>query len=115
MDSVSLLIGLSNVGVAALAAGLAVPLVRGTVKRNALYGIKTVRALASDEAWYRTNRFGGWRMLGWSVPVFGLGLVALAIPLSERPGLALALSLAPLLYLGVAWDVHRYEQGHPPD
>ena len=38
---------------------LAVPLMRGRVKPNSLYGLRTERTLRDEEAWYRGNAYGG--------------------------------------------------------
>lgn len=57
-------------GVAGLMMTLAVPLMRGRVKPNSLYGLRTKRTLRDDDAWYRGNAYAG-RLF------FRTGLVAL--------------------------------------
>jgi len=36
-----------------------VPMILGKVKRNAWYGFRTAKTVASDEFWYPANRFAG--------------------------------------------------------
>src|SRR5438045_9288220 len=57
-------------GVAGLMMALAVPLMYGRVKPNSLYGLRTVRTLRDEDAWYRGNAHAG-RLF------FRTGLVAL--------------------------------------
>ena len=57
-------------GVAGLIMALAVPLMRGRVKPNSLYGLRTERTLRDEDAWYRGNAYAG-RLF------FRTGLVAL--------------------------------------
>lgn len=59
------------VGVTILQMGLAVPLIRGRVPPNPLYGVRTPKTLGDESTWYRANAYGG-RLL------FGSGLVELA-------------------------------------
>src|SRR5258708_27638348 len=58
------------VGVAVVMIALAVPLMRGRVKPNLIYGVRTQRTLSDEDAWYRSNAYGG-RVL------FRIGLVQL--------------------------------------
>jgi len=57
-------------GVAGLMMALAVPLMRGHVKPNSLYGLRTERTLRDEDVWYRGNAYAG-RLF------FRTGLVAL--------------------------------------
>ena len=47
------------IGAAALLMGLSVPLIQGRIPRNALYGFRTPKTLASDEVWYPANWYSG--------------------------------------------------------
>ena len=49
---------------------MAVPLIRGRVRPNPLYGVRTPKTLGNEGVWYRANAYGG-RLL------FGTGLVQL--------------------------------------
>lgn len=46
-------------------------------KRNPFFGVRTAFALASDGNWARTNRVGGWAMVGGGVIAIAAGLVSL--------------------------------------
>ena len=108
MDILSLTVGLACILSALITIGLAIPLLMGKVKRNALYGVRIPQAFESDEAWLRLNRYGGKRLIAWSVPVLVVGIIALFIPLEEQPWLAGALGLAPLLIVGAAVQTMMY-------
>jgi uncharacterized membrane protein len=51
---------------------MAVPLLRGWVKPNPMYGLRTPRTLSDEGLWYRSNRYGGRLM-------FRTGLVQLIV------------------------------------
>lgn len=61
---------------------LAVPLMRGWVKPNRIYGLRTPRTLGDEGLWYRSNHYGGRLM-------FRIGLVQLiaVVALFGVPGL----------------------------
>ena len=80
---------------------VSIPLVLGVVPKNRWYGIRTVKTLADDQAWYSANRFGGLAFivsnliyLGTSAcfpytksapdnfSVWGIHLAAFALPLA---------------------------------
>src|SRR5438034_6073057 len=44
--------------VAVVMIALAVPLMRGRVKPNLIYGVRTQRTLSDEDAWYRSNAYG---------------------------------------------------------
>lgn len=58
-----------------------IPLILGLIPRNRIYGIRLAKTLASDEAWYRANRFGGIVMLIGSLIYLA---VAAVIPTAGR-------------------------------
>jgi uncharacterized membrane protein len=59
---------------------LSVPLVRGKVPPNAVYGIRTRLAFASEANWYKINKFGGKVFLGVAVIIALVGLIGLFLP-----------------------------------
>ena len=97
MDAVAMAVGISWTFVGLLCLGLAIPLARGRVRRNLLYGVRFAESLRSDEEWFEINRYGGRRMIVWSLPLIAVGIAALFLPLRSRPGLALFLGFAPLV------------------
>ena len=96
MDSLSLILGVSNLFAGAVILGLAWPLYQGRISRNHWYGFRTRKSLASDEVWYATNKYGAKAMLPWAAGLAGLGAATLFMPLKAHPGLAILISLAPL-------------------
>lgn len=100
MDLVSFVVSLCCLLSALTTMALAIPLLMGKVDRNAFYGIHLPEAFESEEAWRALNRYGAERLLIWSAPVLGFGIVALVTPLAGRPGLAVLFGLTPLLILG---------------
>ena len=102
MDPVSLTIGLSWIVTSSLCVALALPLIRGKVGRNALYGVRLPQAFASDEAWRAINRYGGKRLARWALPMIVVGIVALCLPLQANSSRALAVGLMPLAFIAIA-------------
>lgn len=115
METTSLFLGLSCLFCAALTVGLSIPLLRGEVKRNGLYGVRLPESLASEEAWLDINRYGARRMILWSVPVFALGIAAFFVSFEGREGLALAFGLAPVLVFGAVFETVRYARNRSGD
>jgi uncharacterized membrane protein len=90
-----------------LFSGLAIPMIRGMVPRNGLYGFRVPKTLASDAVWYPANRYMG-RCLLVSGAILVAGILLLW-PFAGRWSVAavgwlgLALTMLPLLvsvYLG---------------
>lgn len=63
---------------------LGIPLKKGLVKRNWLYGFRIKKSFESDELWYKINKYGGERMIFWSIPIFILALVNFLLPINEN-------------------------------
>ncbi len=57
-------------GTTTLLMALSVPMIRGQVRPNSIYGVRTAKTLGDESAWYRGNAYGG-RLL------FRAGLVGL--------------------------------------
>ena len=58
-----------------------IPLIRGKVPPNAVYGIRIKASYSSTEQWYRVNKFGGKLLLGVAMVILLLGLIGILIPL----------------------------------
>jgi hypothetical protein len=97
MDPISLTVGSSWILIGVLSLVLAIPLVRGRVKPNPLYGVRFRESFQSEEAWFAINRYGGRRMAIWAMPIIALGLVVLFLPLRTNTALTLILGFGPLL------------------
>ena len=88
-----------DVAVGVLVILLALPLYRGKVGRNWVYGVRFRASFASDEAWYAINRYGARQLMLWSSLLVILGGVVLLLPLENRPWLPIALVLLPAALL----------------
>lgn len=99
MDQVATIVGVAwaLAGLACIA--LAVPLVRGRIGRNGVYGVRFPQSLQSDEAWFAINRFGGKRLIVWAVPLIVVGVVSFFLPLKSHPALALLLGFGPIVFI----------------
>src|SRR5258708_2228688 len=111
MDAIAITIGISWTITGLLCIGLAIPLVRGQVGRNGLYGIRFPQSFQSDDAWFAINRFGGKRLIVWSIPLIVIGIVLLFLPLQSHTALTLTLGFAPLVFILIpvveAWRFAR--------
>jgi hypothetical protein len=115
MDAVAVTVGIGWTLGGALCFALSIPLARGHVGRNALYGARFPESFASDEAWFAINRFAGRRLAVWSVPLIAVGLVSFFLPLQTHTMLMLVLGFGPLVFLLVplvqSW---RFARGYRP-
>jgi len=99
MDAVAITIGMSWTVAGLLCIGLGIPLVRGRIGPNALYGVRFPQSFQSDDAWFAINRFGGKRLIVWSIPLIVIGIISFFLPLRSHTGLTLALGFAPLVFI----------------
>ncbi len=99
MDLVAVTIGIGWTVTGLLSVVLAIPLARGKVRRNALYGVRFPESFQSDEAWFAINRFGGRRLIVWSIPIVLIGIVSFFLPLQSHTWLTVVLGFAPLIFL----------------
>jgi SdpI/YfhL protein family len=86
MDPVAITISVGWIAAGLLKIGLAIPLLQGKVRRNALYGVRFRQSFQSDEAWFVINRYGAKRMIIWALPMIVLGVATIAFPLQRYPG-----------------------------
>jgi len=115
MDAVAITIGISWTLAGFLCIGLAIPLVRGRVGRNSFYGVRFPQSFQSDDAWFAINRFGGKRMIAWSIPLILVGIASFFLPLKSRTGLALALGFAPLVFILIpVIEAYRFARRYQP-
>jgi hypothetical protein len=115
MDAVAMIVGTSWTVLGLLCVVLAVPLVRGHVRPNAFYGVRFPESFQSDEAWFAINRYGGRRMMLWSIPIVAVGIASFFLPLRTHPGLALTLGFAPLVFVLIpVLEVWRFARRFRP-
>ena len=88
-----IMIGASLIAMGLCFAALSYPLYKGMVKMNHFYGVRTPRAFASEENWYRMNRYGGKLLMIWSVCLALFGLIVLLSPFASVGQAMMALLL----------------------
>lgn len=115
MDAVSIIVGASWTFAGLIAIGLAIPLVRGRVERNGLYGVRFPESFQSDDAWYAINRYGGRRMIVWALPLLLVGITCFFLHLRQHPRLTLILGFAPLIFFFIpALQAWRFARKYRP-
>ena len=110
MPTVNLILGLTLFFTGSVLVGLAVPLVRGRVPMNALYGVRFKKSFESEETWYAVNAYGGRLLAGWGGLFALAGLVGFFLPFEGRTALILGYAFLPLLILIPCWQTYRYLQ-----
>ncbi len=106
----SQIIGVSNLLIGLLVAGLSIPLILGKVRRNHWYGFRFSRSLESDRNWFEINRYGGVRLFWWSLAFSVVGIVVFFVPIAEESVPFWCLLAAPLLLLIPCFQAYRYGQ-----
>ena len=91
-------IGLMHISISLIICVLCIPLAKGKVPMNNVYGIRTKKALESDENWYKINKYGAKQLIIWSIVLALIGFVVLVIPVNNDFLYSLLLC-APLLYI----------------
>jgi len=76
--------GLINIASALLIAGVGIPLVKGKIKMNPLYGVRIRKSFESEDNWYRINAYGGNQLIIWSIPMFLVGFICFFVPINEQ-------------------------------
>lgn len=74
---------------------LLIPLYRGKVKRNPVYGVRIRKAFESEENWYKINRYGAIALMYWAALLIVMGIVCLFIP----PGFVLTTAKISILLI----------------
>lgn len=97
MELVNLILFVSDILFSIFLAGISVPLLRGRVKMNDLYGFRLRKAFESEENWTAINRHGARLFIQWSAVIAVVSLAALFIPEQLDPTAFAILLLAPLL------------------
>lgn len=95
MNSVAVIVGISNSFSGVLIILLAIPLIRRSVKMNDAYGFRFKSAFRSEARWLEINEFGGRRLAAFGSLLLLVGVISLIIPMPESVSVYLA--FAPIL------------------
>jgi hypothetical protein len=95
----AIIMSLNNIGLGLFFIALSIPLLKGHVKMNRVYGIRVRKAFESDERWYKVNRYGAKQIIIWSLVLIANGIVAFFIPIKGESDVPIlfAVLLAPAL------------------
>ena len=77
--------------------GLSIPLIRHRVPPNAIYGIRTRAAFASESDWYRINEIGGRYLAVSGVLITAIGAAGFFLPESVFNTYSTAAAIATML------------------
>jgi hypothetical protein len=98
----ALFLALAIVALAVIVAGLGAPMALGKVKRNGIYGFRTLKTMRDDATWDATNRFAGKALIGSGIVMVLLAatlpiLSKLGVSDSAISGIAVAFEVGPIL------------------
>lgn len=101
-----------NLIMAVLCSAVAYPLWSGMVPRNRMFGLKTAKSLASDQAWYAANKLLGVCVMVAASAIAALNGVYLAVgfplPLAWHDDLLMySTPIGLALAGGLAWLLHQ--------
>ena len=91
--NINTMIGLFNIGGAIVIILLSIPLIKGKIKMNYLYGVRIRKSYESDENWYKINAYGGRQLAIWSIPMILAGVGCLLVPIKDPDQLLIPLLL----------------------
>ena len=112
MSAIGIILALTNICCAVVFIGLSLPLYYGKVKMNRWYGVRVRKAFASEDNWYKINRYGAKRLMVWSVPLLVIGIACFFVPFGEgddaNAPLIISFAHAPLISLVPVLEVLIY-------
>ena len=93
----------------ALVIAVCLPLLKGQIKPNALYGIRMAKSFESDENWYKMNHYGAKQMILWAGVMMAFGLAMFFLPLQGNKIFATFIATIPVtLMLIPAFQIYSY-------
>ena len=110
MININLILGLSNFIVGLLMIVLFIPLKKGFIKMDMLYGIRFETSFESEKKWYKINEYGAKRFMLWSFPLIAIGLFSFFIPFNENLILIIIFSFTPSLILIPTIESYLYAE-----
>lgn len=102
----NLILGLTLIATALIVATVCVPLLKGRIKMNPVYGMRLPKSFESEEAWYAINRYGARRFIIWSIALMAIGVMCFFVPFGKNTLTVFAFS--PLVYLIAALETYLY-------
>jgi uncharacterized membrane protein len=96
MNEANIMFVIGHLFCAGLFAAIGAFIAKGTLKRNSFIGVRTKKALSSDENWKKLNVYGGKRLMFWSAILAAIAVASFFIPLGaeDKPNLVVILTLA---------------------
>jgi len=118
--NITVVIILTHLFVAAVLAGLSIPLILRRVGMNKSYGMRFEVSFKSEKNWYDINEFGGKALLISALPIAGYGLLGLFLLQSNPMWYAWVGSIFILAaVLGATWVSYhqalKIDQRNHPD
>jgi len=99
MNVINLILGLSFIVTGIIFILISLPLLKGSIKLNHWYGIRFKKSFASDENWYKINKYGSQQLIKWSVVLILIGVITLFVPFGNSQTLIIIFSFAPILVI----------------
>lgn len=99
METAGIILGLSHIGSAILICLISIPLVKGKVAMNKVYGIRFKKSYESEENWYVINKYVGKLLIIWSFPLVILGFITFFLPLEGNKTLVVIIASAPIIII----------------
>ncbi len=99
MENVNVILGINHISTAILFILISIPLVKGSVSMNKVYGIRFKKCYESEENWYNINKYGGKQLIIWSIPLILFGIVTFFLPLEGKQNLITLTACAPLIVI----------------
>lgn len=100
MNSIQILASLTA-GTGVVILTLAIPLILRRVPPNAIYGVRTRAAFASESEWYRINSIGGHHLAVSGLLILIIGAVGFFLPLSMFGAYSITAAIITLLAIFV--------------
>jgi len=77
LDEETIMLSVGHILTALLLIAFSIPLALGSIKMNPLYGVRIKKAFESEENWYKINKYGGRRLIFWSIVLICISIASL--------------------------------------
>lgn len=105
------IVGLALLLSGAVIIAVCLPLLRGNIKPNALYGVRMAKSFESDENWFKMNCYGAKQMMLGAAIMMLCGIVAFFLPMQGNDTLAAIAAVVPMLLMLIpAFQIYRYSK-----